>query len=272
MKKLFLLPLVMASAVAFSQVGINTITPDPSSILDIKSTNKGILIPRVALTGKTDVTTIPNPAHSLLIYNTANAGTSPNNVVEDNIYKFNTTTGLWQKLLDETTGIPGVSTVSNIIGFKSTGNDTTFLGADVGSTIRFIKYDDVRQTSSYANYDTATNELKILKTGYFSFNINFVVRGAFNGVLRVGVSKPYSGSFVYNGNASFAFLAQPNISVDSSTPAIINASGTLLLTAGQKVIFLSRYIDPAVNTLNVEAINYNRTLINSVIINYTEPQ
>ena len=44
--------------------------PDPSAILDIKSVNKGLLIPRVALSGSKDVSTISNPINSLLIYNT----------------------------------------------------------------------------------------------------------------------------------------------------------------------------------------------------------
>lgn len=272
MKNLFVLPLAMVSAMAFSQVGINTTTPDPSSILDIKSTNKGLLIPRVALKGKTDLTTIPNPAHSLMVYNTATAGTSPNVVVADNIYKYNATVGQWQKLLDESTAIPGVSTVANIIGFKSSGNDTTYLGPDTNFGIRFIKYDDVRQTSDYASYNTSTGELTILKNGYFTFSINFVIKGPMNGTPRVGVSKPYTGTFVNGGNASFAFLAQPYVTADSASPATVFSSGTLYLKTGQKIAFLTRFVDPATNTINLESINYDRTMVNSVVINYTEPQ
>lgn len=50
-------------------VGIGTAAPDVSAILDITSTNRGILVPRIALTSRTDITTIPNPAVGLLIYN-----------------------------------------------------------------------------------------------------------------------------------------------------------------------------------------------------------
>jgi hypothetical protein len=58
-------------------VGINKdgSTADASAMLDVKNPNKGLLIPRVALTGTGDATTIPSPAVSLLIYNTATAGT-----------------------------------------------------------------------------------------------------------------------------------------------------------------------------------------------------
>lgn len=44
--------------------------PNTAAILDIKSANKGILIPRVSLTNENDNTTIPSPAVSLLVFNT----------------------------------------------------------------------------------------------------------------------------------------------------------------------------------------------------------
>lgn len=61
--------LLIATAHAQS-VGIGTGTPDASARLEISSTNQGVLIPRVSLTSPTDATTIPNPAASLLVYNT----------------------------------------------------------------------------------------------------------------------------------------------------------------------------------------------------------
>jgi len=58
----------------FSQnVGINSTgaNPDASSMLDIVSTDKGILIPRVVLTGTASALPIVSPTTSLLIYNSA---------------------------------------------------------------------------------------------------------------------------------------------------------------------------------------------------------
>ncbi|WP_412476486.1 hypothetical protein [Flavobacterium sp. TBRC 19031] len=54
-----------------AQVGIGTTTPDTSALLEVQSTSKGLLIPRVALQSTTDVTTIAAPATGLLVYNTA---------------------------------------------------------------------------------------------------------------------------------------------------------------------------------------------------------
>ena len=69
MKKLIYLFLFSYNIIAFSQVGIGTTNPDSSSALDITSTDKGILIPRVNLLSTTDTTTISSPANSLLVYN-----------------------------------------------------------------------------------------------------------------------------------------------------------------------------------------------------------
>ena len=58
-------------------ISSNGQTPDASAMLDIVSASKGLLIPRVALVSQTDAVTIPNPATSLLIYNSIGAGLSP---------------------------------------------------------------------------------------------------------------------------------------------------------------------------------------------------
>jgi hypothetical protein len=77
-----------------AQTGIGTTTPNASAKLDITATNKGFLPPRVALTaanvfapvtglsGATELAT----AAGLLIYNTATAGTAPNNVAPGYYY------------------------------------------------------------------------------------------------------------------------------------------------------------------------------------------
>jgi hypothetical protein len=73
MKKILSLSsLFFALSLHAQNVGINATgaTPDNSAMLDVQSTNKGLLIPRVSLTGVNDAATIPSPATSLLVYNT----------------------------------------------------------------------------------------------------------------------------------------------------------------------------------------------------------
>jgi hypothetical protein len=50
-------------------VGINTTTPDASSVLDVNSTEKGVLVPRMTQTQRTNIT---DPATGLLVYQTDN--------------------------------------------------------------------------------------------------------------------------------------------------------------------------------------------------------
>ena len=56
--------------VVLSQVGIGTLNPDSSSVLDISSTEKGILIPRMTTENRDLILT---PARGLLVYNTTNS-------------------------------------------------------------------------------------------------------------------------------------------------------------------------------------------------------
>jgi len=61
-----------------AQVGINTTSPTDGALLDISSSDKGFLLPRVSLTGTDDVTTItPSATTGVLVYNTVTAGALP---------------------------------------------------------------------------------------------------------------------------------------------------------------------------------------------------
>ena len=83
---------------SFAQVGIGTTTPNASAKLQVDATDKGFLAPRVSLTATNDVVTIPSPATGLLIYNTATAGTSPNNVTPG-FYFYDGSK--WQRLISQ---------------------------------------------------------------------------------------------------------------------------------------------------------------------------
>jgi hypothetical protein len=68
MKQFFtLLAAVVLTATTYAQVGIGTTTPDASSALDITSTTKGLLIPRMTAAQRD---AISSPAIGLMIYQT----------------------------------------------------------------------------------------------------------------------------------------------------------------------------------------------------------
>lgn len=70
-----LLFLSAVTTILAQNVGINATgaTPDASAILDVASSTKGLLVPRVALTATTVAAPITSPTTSLLVYNTNTA-------------------------------------------------------------------------------------------------------------------------------------------------------------------------------------------------------
>lgn len=88
MKKFNVLFLLISFG-AFAQTGIGTNTPNASAKLEVAATDKGFLPPRVALTASnafSPITGTSSSATGLLVYNTASAGTAPNNVVPGYYY------------------------------------------------------------------------------------------------------------------------------------------------------------------------------------------
>ncbi|MCF8284551.1 MAG: hypothetical protein K9I48_06200 [Sphingobacteriales bacterium] len=102
-------------------VGINSSgsAPDATAGLDVDFSNKGLLIPRVALTATNAAGPITTPTTSLLVYNTATAGSAPNNVTPG--YYFWTGTA-WSRLSNGTQGgwdlqgNTGTSATNNFVG------------------------------------------------------------------------------------------------------------------------------------------------------------
>ncbi|RLD89128.1 MAG: hypothetical protein DRJ09_07145 [Bacteroidetes bacterium] len=72
LKHAFFMLMLLISVIApvQAQIGILTNTPDPSAVLDIVGTTKGLLIPRVTLTTSlTNPSPVSNPATGLLVFN-----------------------------------------------------------------------------------------------------------------------------------------------------------------------------------------------------------
>jgi hypothetical protein len=65
-KLYFLIVFITISGTSFAQIGIGTNTPDPSAVLDLSSTTKGLLMPRMTTAQQT---ALINPAIGLTIFN-----------------------------------------------------------------------------------------------------------------------------------------------------------------------------------------------------------
>ncbi|MEH6762975.1 MAG: hypothetical protein V7655_00620 [Aequorivita antarctica] len=133
------LVLFLVSFLSFSQVGINTTSPDPSSMLDISATNKGVLFPRVALTGAADTSTILNPAVSLLVYNTATTAD-----LNPGFYFWNG--NIWNTISEGSSGTGGSSD-----GWSLNGNNVD--GAKFLGTTNYIPLKFKVNNSQFALFD-----------------------------------------------------------------------------------------------------------------------
>ncbi len=130
-------------------VAINTSGNDPnqSAMLDIVATDKGLLIPRIALTATNSTAPVTSPETSLLVYNTATTSTGSNDVSEG-YYYWNGT--LWTPLVS-----PG-----------SGGTDSQTLSL-VGNTLSITNGNNVTLIDNVNDADSdITNEIQtITKTG-----------------------------------------------------------------------------------------------------------
>jgi hypothetical protein len=141
---LLLLPLILQA-----QVGINTTTPDASSMLDINATDKGLLIPRVSIPNLNAASPITAPATSLLVYNT------------------NTTTGAGFYYWDGTKWTPFTGGTSHWtkVGNDIYNNNTANVG--VGTTTPTTKFhvENIGAPGSLLNQNFETNTITPLTTG-----------------------------------------------------------------------------------------------------------
>lgn len=130
MKPLYTFLALFITISVCAQIGIGTTFP--TGALDIQSTTNGVVIPRIALTSRIVSAPVVNPqggalSNGTLIWNTATAGTSPNNVVPG-FYFWNG--GSWNV-------IAGVPTRDWAVGGNAITDPTTeFIGTTTNQDFR----------------------------------------------------------------------------------------------------------------------------------------
>ena len=99
-KNISLLTAICFFATLHAQVAINTTGNPPvaSAMLDVSSTNKGVLFPLVSIDSLKDVTSIPSPANGLIVYNTTQPGVR--NDMARGYYYYSTSASSWIRLAD----------------------------------------------------------------------------------------------------------------------------------------------------------------------------
>jgi hypothetical protein len=143
-----LFALLVTNLPAQVKIGDNPSLVSPSAILELEKANKGLLITRVSLADVWDVTTIPAPANSLLVYNT-NFGGEGNNAVSPGFYYWREDQGRWLRLLS---GLGGTGAVwidgnQNILSANSANQNLKGTGNVILGELAFEDWNDT--TNNY---------------------------------------------------------------------------------------------------------------------------
>ncbi|MCC6840630.1 MAG: hypothetical protein IT230_10770 [Flavobacteriales bacterium] len=169
-------------------IGINATgaAPAASAMLDITATDRGLLIPRVALTATNSALPVTTPADALLVYNTATAGTAPNNVTPG-YYYYSTASSTWLPIL------------SGVKGWTTTGNYGTVAGTN------YLGTNDAQALVVKTGGTATTNErLRVLSTGELVMNSTAYFVGDVFSVYGTGRTSAISalGTSAVNGYAT----------------------------------------------------------------------
>jgi hypothetical protein len=130
-------------------VGVGTSSPNASALLDLTSTTQGLLPPRIALTATNSASPLAANVAGMILYNTATAGTSPNNVTPG--YYYNNGSA-WVRLTDASS--PGWSLTGN----AGTTPGTNFIGTTDDKDLIF-KVDNLQ--AGLIDYDHLNTALGI---------------------------------------------------------------------------------------------------------------
>ena len=117
MKKISLLIVILLSVqLAVAQTGIGTNAPNDAAALEINSPDKGLLLPRVVLTGTDAAAPLGAHVDGMLVYNTATAGAGDTAVTPGLYYNQGST---WQSIAPGDI-LPGTATPDNTLRWDGT--------------------------------------------------------------------------------------------------------------------------------------------------------
>ena len=241
----------------------------PSSMLDIRNALAGLLIPRLQLTSTTDTTTIPGSEISLLVYNLAPAGLSPNKVTAGFYYWSGTK---WIALSGGSggndwalQGNAGTSAVTNFIGTT----DAQPLKFKVGNLPAGSIESSNMTSNTFLGSMSGNNNTGINNCGYGYFSLTQNT-GRDNTAIGMYALR-YNTSGGYNTASGLGALLN-NTTGDSNTAS---GSGALLNNTGGFNNTASGYQALTANTMGAynaavgyQALGNNTTGSNNTAIGY----
>jgi len=230
MKKIFFLMILICSS-TYSQVGIGTETPNSSSLLELSSTSKGLLVPRMTENQKNAIST---PAQGLLVFQT-------NGTV--GFYSYDGTN--WLHLIDGSSqGLyfgPGTGNGNNNLAVGTSMGSGTGIGNTAIGSRALENYSGVN-----FDYNTAVGYLSLEK----------VTTGQQNTALGA-----YSMDDLTSGNMNTAIGAEVLINSTGDGNTALGRGAGWTLTTGSYNIIIGMGADVSSNNLsNAIAIGYDATV------------
>ena len=223
---------------ASGQIGIGTSSPNASAKLEIASTSKGFLLPRVALTSTSDVATIASPATALLVYNTATAGN-----VTPGFYFYSGTA--WVRLVTPT---DNVANVTGTVALANGGTGATTQQASINaltgtqSSGKYLRSDGSNATLS--NIQAADVPTLNQNTTGTSSNVTGIVLGANGGTGVANTGK----TITLGGNLTTTGAYTTNLTTTNTTSITLPTTGTLATLAGSETLTNKTLTSPTLTT------------------------
>ena len=184
-----------------AQTGIGTSTPNASAKLDVYSTNKGFLPPRVILTSTTDATTIASPAEGLLVYNLGSVG------LQSGYYYWNGAN--WATIATATSAGNGVTASDMVKIYDGIGNAASINTNGVTFSVT---------TSGKYSFDISTSAT----CNNCMVTLNFQVRDGANSNAVIG--SDYQTSYNNNVHAEYNGKVEVNLLAGRSYNVLVTAS------------------------------------------------
>lgn len=175
------LTVVINLSMITAQVGIGTTTPDPSSILHLNSTSKGLLLTSIALTSATDSNTISSPAVGLLIWNNGLGGFTPAGLYYWNDNKWNS--------LSAGNSLGWNTTLGNA-GNNAGSNTAMFIGTSTQDDLYFkVK----SNTMGHLGINDGVNFGRSSNSGQYAVAIGYNTNALSNGSTAIATNSSANG-------------------------------------------------------------------------------
>lgn len=208
-----------------AQVGIGTTSPHASSMLDVSSTSKGMLTPRMTTVQRNTITT---PADGLIIYDTD----------LKSFYHYNSTTSSWVKINSDVSGR------TNFKRIKSTDVLATVLAAELaagGNSKYLLNTNTLYEINGTINVDLPidlnnayvigldTGEDKLIKASGTLFS------GSGGSIRNVTLQATSGAVFALTGTAADSFIFRDAIVTTSQNVGTISGFGLVFSSVVQYI-------------------------------------